>query len=136
MASAAVVPVTNSAWGNRSWLADDPEKRQIDGLFNRVSGGYFATLGIPLVSGRDFDDRRDTPSNVPVAIVNEQFARTAAPGRNAVGLSLTIEQTPTDPERSYVIIGVARNAKYVDLREEIAPTVFLQPRKSRRHVTG
>jgi putative ABC transport system permease protein len=125
VASASVVPVTGSAWGNHAWMADDPGKRQINGLLNRVSAGYFSTLGIPLVSGRDFDDRRDTPSNVLVAIVNEEFARTAAPGGNVVGRTLTIEQTPNDPERSYVIIGVARNAKYVELREEIAPTVFL-----------
>ena len=40
---------------------------------NNVGPGYFATMGIPLVAGRDFD-ARDMPESVPVAIVNEVFA--------------------------------------------------------------
>ena len=47
----------------------------VDAAFNQASSGYFSTLRIPMLAGRDFDDALDTPSAPLVAIVNEAFAR-------------------------------------------------------------
>jgi hypothetical protein len=53
-------------------------------LINRAGAGFFATLGVPFLAGRDFDDR-DTPNSVTVAIVNERFAAKFGGSAAAVG---------------------------------------------------
>jgi len=80
---------------------------------NAVTPGYFATAGIPLVMGDDFDDtmRADTP---PVAIINETMARIAWPGENPIGKRFRFFH-PTDT--LVEVIGVARDAKYRHVHE-------------------
>ncbi len=80
---------------------------------NAVTPGYFATAGIPLVMGRDFDEtvRAD---NSPVAIINETMARIAWPGENPIGKRFRFLQ-PTDP--LVEVIGVARDARYRHVHE-------------------
>jgi predicted permease len=119
-----IVPLGGDSWGNNVWMEGSEPRTVVNSLFNRVGGGYFTTLGIPMLAGRDFSDA-DTPSTPPVAIVNETFARTAAAGTNTVGRRLEVEATPTRPETSYEIVGVVRDAKYLDLRQEPYPVVFL-----------
>ena len=79
--------------------------------WNVVTPGYFATLGIPLVRGRDFAEA-DRAANGDVAILNESFAAALFPGEDPIGRSFTNEG------RSVTVIGVARNAKYRSLGEE------------------
>jgi len=78
--------------------------------WNVVTPGYFATMGIPLVRGRDFADS-DREGGGDVAILNETFAAALFPGQDAVG------RTVTNGDRVVTIIGVARNAKYRTLGE-------------------
>jgi len=78
--------------------------------WNVVTPGYFATMGIPLVRGRDFAES-DRAGTGDVAILNEAFAATLFPGQDAVGRTLTTD------DRVVTIIGVARNAKYRSLGE-------------------
>ncbi|MCP4549337.1 MAG: ABC transporter permease [bacterium] len=80
---------------------------------NAVTPGYFATAGIPLVIGHDFDEtiRADTQL---VAIINETMARIAWPGENPIGKRFRFLQ-PTDP--LIEVIGVARDAKYRHVHE-------------------
>jgi predicted permease len=76
---------------------------------NTVSEGYFGTLGIPLVEGREFleTDREDSAR---VAIINEQFARKYYPGQDPIGKRLQLYS----PDGPFIqIIGVARQTKYV-----------------------
>ena len=87
---------------------------------NVVGLNYFDTLGIPVVQGRDFNvtDKAGSPG---VVIVNEEFAQRYFPNRSAVG-----KRVRTDSEGSYLeIIGVARTAKYRDLREVSLPFVYI-----------
>ena len=56
--------------------------------FNVIAPGYFATLGTPLVAGREFDDR-DTGTSPKVAIVNESFARYFFGDASALGRHVT-----------------------------------------------
>jgi predicted permease len=124
------VPVSGSSWGNRVWLEGTEAPNPIGSLFNRVSSGYFATFGIPLVTGRDFNEF-DTPESGAVAIVNETFVRTVAHGENPIGRQVRRETTPTQPEMSFEIVGVVRDAKYIDLRQLPRPVTFVAASQNR-----
>ena len=61
-----------------------PLAEQATADYQIVSAEYFRALDLPLVEGRAFD-ARDTPSGVPVCIVNEAFVRAHLGGRPAIG---------------------------------------------------
>ena len=112
-------------WGdfsNNSVMGDaDGEGGQTN--LNQVSSGYFNTLQIPLIAGRDFN-QRDTLSSPRVAVVNEEFARRFLNGANPIGktfrMGVWAGQTPT----VYEVVGLVKNTKYQDLREAFTPIVF------------
>jgi putative ABC transport system permease protein len=117
-----VIPLRGRARVN-VWM-DGEDARQAKGTsLSRVSPGYFKTLQIPLLAGRDFDvrDRAGAPN---VAIVNEAFARKFLNGANPVGHRFQVEATPGDPQTPYEIIGMVRDTKYGDLREEFRPIAY------------
>ncbi|HKP35590.1 MAG TPA: ABC transporter permease [Pyrinomonadaceae bacterium] len=91
--------------------------------FNRVSPGYFKTMQIRLLMGRDFN-AGDNQGAANVAIVNEAFTRKFLNGASPVGHRLRLPQSTTDPERVYEIVGLVNDTKYGDLREEFQPIVF------------
>jgi predicted permease len=94
-----------------------------DSLFSRVSPGYFKTLAIPMIAGRDFDGR-DTAESAKVAVVNEAFARELTGGVNPVGARFRRQATPRDPETVFEIVGLVKNTKYLELREGFRPIVY------------
>jgi putative ABC transport system permease protein len=84
-----------------------------------VAPQYFATLGTPLLAGRDFSfEDRGRPR---VAIVNEAMARYYFAGANPIGKYFAFD-ADTQP---YEIVGVAGNAKYQEIREGARRTVYL-----------
>jgi ABC-type antimicrobial peptide transport system permease subunit len=76
------------------------------------------------MAGRDFNDHDDRNSQ-KVAIVNEAFVRKLFNNANAVGQRFWIEATPNEPETPYEVVGVVKNTKYEDLREEFSPIAYL-----------
>ena len=90
--------------------------------FNEVTDGFFATMGTPLLVGRDFDDR-DRPTSQPVAIVNEAMARKFFSGASPLGKALSARRCTTASAPPIEIVGVVKDAKYRELREEILPTI-------------
>ncbi len=74
VASARIVPVSGSGWNEMIQILGQPMKKDMIPWFNRVSAGYFRTMGTPFVAGRDFDEH-DTTSSPEVAIVNEEFCK-------------------------------------------------------------
>jgi predicted permease len=92
--------------------------------FTWVSPGYFQTMEIPLLAGRDFDDR-DTAKSPLVAIVNEAFVRGFLGGVSAVGKIFRTNEQPKYPQATYQIVGVIRDTKYEELREGTPPMVFI-----------
>jgi predicted permease len=130
-ADVSVVPVSGNASGNNVWMETADQPRPVNALFNRVSDAYFSTLRIPLIAGRDFSDA-DTVETPTVAIVNESFVRMVANDEPVLGRRLKVEATPTQAESAYEIVGVVRDAKYLDLRQEPTPVVFLAARQSTR----
>jgi predicted permease len=81
---------------------------------NEVAPEYFRTMGMPLLTGRDFD-ARDVEGAPPVAIVNQSFARYYFPNQNAVGqrFGFRVMNNPGAIE----IIGVVRDTLYADMRQ-------------------
>jgi predicted permease len=123
VALARMVPVDES--GMR--VTFTPSGRQPAGKespvadYNPVSPGYFATLGIPMLEGRDFS-ARDAASAAPVVIVNRALARRYFGTEHAVGRRL-IDFGPSNgsPE----IVGVVGDARYRNLRDEPAPMIYV-----------
>jgi macrolide transport system ATP-binding/permease protein len=87
---------------------------------NNVGPDYFATMGIPILRGRDFDDRDAQPGARPVAVINETMSRRFWPNADAVGQSIQ----PGGNRPPIEIIGVARDIKYYSLAEGPQPYVY------------
>ena len=91
--------------------------------FAWVRPGYFETIGIPLIAGRDFNDL-DTTASRKVIIVNQTFARQNFAGESPIGKAVVSRAEPGYPETLYEIVGVAADVKYSELREEIPPMSY------------
>jgi putative ABC transport system permease protein len=100
--------------------------------FRNVSPGWLETLQIPLVYGRDFLPSEITPVAVQgttgslngAAIVNQTFARAFFHDESVVGKSFD-ELLPYGGRAHFQIVGVARDAKYLSIRENTLPTAYL-----------
>jgi predicted permease len=90
---------------------------------NWIGPNFFATLGIPLLSGREFDSR-DTSTAPKVAIVSEKMAQTYFRGQNPVGRHFAFG-SGNDVHPDIEIVGVAKDSKNTDLRQEIRPLVYI-----------
>jgi len=88
-----------------------------------VSPGYFRTMEIPLLAGRDFDDR-DTEASRRVAVVNQTFVRRFFGTADPMGRSFRTGAEPNYPEAVYEIVGVVQDTKYQALRGDVPPTAF------------
>jgi predicted permease len=91
--------------------------------FTWVSPKYFQTMGIPLLSGREFSDL-DTRTSPRVAIVNETFVHKYLPGQNALGNVIRTTAEPGYPPSEYEIVGVIKDTKYDELREPTPAITF------------
>lgn len=128
--TAAMVPVlSGNSWGSDvtvEGIVPEPDTN-MNSRRNEVGPEYFRTLGIPLLSGREFT-RADALSAPLVAIVNEQFAKKFELGRDAVGkrMGLRGRGGALDME----IVGLARDAKYDQVKQEVPPLFFLPYRQN------
>jgi predicted permease len=84
--------------------------------------GYFSTLGLPLLAGREFS-ARDAIDAPRVIIINENLARTAWPGEDPVGRSLILDYQGGATARE--VVGVVRDARYKGPRSDPAPEIFI-----------
>jgi len=89
-----------------------------------VSDGYFRTLGIPILSGRGFDNR-DGPNTANVAVVNQEFLRRFFPhGENPIGKRILIA-AGTPYQTAVSIVGVSAAIRRVGPGDKRLPQVFL-----------
>ena len=116
-----IVPVSGSGWNNN--IVINGKKYQDIVNFNLVSDGYFRTMGTPLLAGRDFDGR-DRPGPEKSAIVTELFAHKFFAGQDPIGQMFQVDEPPNRPRPLNRIVGVVKDTKYTDLREEFTPLVF------------
>jgi predicted permease len=89
---------------------------------NWVGPGYFSTMGVPLVAGREFT-AADILSSQKVTIVNEEFVKKFKLGRDAVGKMIGSGRGYRSPLDT-VIVGVVRNAKYSQVKGPVPPLFF------------
>jgi len=124
-ALSAVTPVSGSAASTRIEVPDGPPLPELDRIasFHRVSAGWFRTYGTPMLAGRDFMSA-DTADSLPVAIVNETFARRLLGGRHPIGARVRQAQSGR-PFVEREIVGYVKDATYRDLREPIPPTIYI-----------
>ena len=119
---AGILPVSGSVWNERIILGGATQQTLVN--FNNVGANYFQTMGMPLSRGRDFSVA-DSSSSPKVAVVNELFVQTFFSGQSPIGKSFQVESGPGQPQRSFEIIGVVRDAAYTDLRAAIPAQAFL-----------
>jgi predicted permease len=102
-------------WNTAIHVSGHPEfpEKQLHGEENHVGAGYFHTMGIPILEGRDFDER-DLPVSEPVAILNRTFARNLFGNESPVGHRIGYEPPPHDA--NYLIVGECADARVDDLR--------------------
>ena len=84
-----------------------------------VDANYFSTFGVRILSGRTFNsaDRENSPA---VAIVNQKMADMFWPGQDPVGKAIFAGE----PEQKVIVVGVARNGKYLDPDESPQPFLY------------
>ena len=88
---------------------------------NGLAPNFFTAMQLPMLLGRGFTEA-DTQTATRVAVVNQTFVRTYFDGENPVGHIITIGSTPDDRVE---IVGVARDAKYTELRGPTPATIYL-----------
>jgi predicted permease len=119
-----------------------PERRgSSPALGNAIEPGYFATMQIPIVAGRDFGEA-DTAASTPVAIVGEATSRRLWPDGGAIGRQIVVYQSmveaiggqrtarPSNPV-TRTIVGIAKDVKYVSLADATPPPFVYIPLQQR-----
>jgi putative ABC transport system permease protein len=119
VAETLIVPMSYSGWDNNIDVPDGAQRTDV--TFNRVSPGYFRTMETPLLAGRDFNETY-TPKAPRVAIVNESFAHKFFTGESPLG---RVFHDAGKPDQIYQVVGLVKDTKYYDLRENPTPIVFL-----------
>jgi predicted permease len=113
------VPLMGSSWGHGIRIGSTEGSSK----FTWVSPGYFQTMGISLLMGRDFN-QNDTRTSQHVAVVNQTFVRQFAGGGNPIGQTLRTSPEPDYPSTVYEIVGVIQDTQYDDLRGETPAMAF------------
>jgi predicted permease len=109
-----------------------PTGRGAGPWLNATAPGWFETMGMPVVSGRDFE-AGDRVGSRPVAIVNEAFVRRYMPGTQPIGQRVRLGFDPLafDPEigegqrTRHEIVGVVGNAAYTSSRDGMQATMYV-----------
>jgi predicted permease len=123
---ARMTPLSYGSFSSTSIAVDGydvpPEERPTV-EYNEVGPDYFATMGIPLVSGREFT-RADDERGALVAIVNETMAAQFWRGRNPIGERVQVK------DRWMQVVGVAKDSKYRSVRETAKPFFYVPLRQN------
>ena len=117
---------------NRSWGAGVKGHTYKDGEYpdafvRLVSDGYIRSMGIPLIAGRDLDER-DTPSTDQVVLINQTMARKLFPGENAIGQIII-----ADKERR--VVGIVSDVRHLALEQGSGSEMYLPMRQSQDYAS-
>ena len=104
-----------------------PEHPPVNALTNMVSAGYFRSLDIPIVRGRDFA-LVDAAGATPAAIINEALARILWPGEDPIGKRVSFPLpfgVRVAPDPDVTVVGLVPDTKIVSLGESPQPALYL-----------
>ncbi|HXP35096.1 MAG TPA: ABC transporter permease, partial [Chthoniobacterales bacterium] len=121
-----VIPFSYNVFSSSAIEVDGyqpPPNEQPTVEYNQVAEDYFATIGIPIVSGREFT-RTDDENSPPVAIINETMAAKYWPAKNALGQRVKVK------DRWLEIVGIAKNANYRTKLEIPTPFFYVPLRQN------
>lgn len=119
-----IVPLSGNGW-NEDVHFDDAGKDVHEIVdFNRTSPGYFRTMEIAMLQGRDFGPE-NTLNSPAVAIVNETFVRKVLKQQDPLGKIFHVDEGAGVPPSPYQIIGVVEDTKYLSMREDFPATAYL-----------
>lgn len=122
------IPLSLNYSSNYVYVEGQPPERGANTPLSMVSSvglSYFGTMGIPLLSGRDFSERdqKDAPK---VGIINETFARRFFPGNNPTEAAIGKRISFKSLEGPFLkIIGVVKDGKYFNISEEPRPFIYI-----------
>jgi hypothetical protein len=112
--------MSGNGWSNHIYI-NGTLREESEPYFLGVSPGWFETMRIPLISGRDLRPEDRYPN---AAMVNERFAAVFFDRQNPVGRSF--EKMDRDDKRvRFEIVGYVRDARYRDIKEPIRPTIYV-----------
>jgi predicted permease len=132
VAMIAMTPFSGNGWNESFHADDDPAPTGgKDAWLNRVGPGYFETMKTPLLAGRDFTPHDDL-SAPAVAIINEKLARQLYGDSDPIGRRFRYEANAGDVDPTFQVVGLVRNTKYYNLREEDRPIAFLPVAQDQR----
>jgi predicted permease len=122
-AAVQMCAIPGCIWNTAIHVSGHPEisEKLMHGEENRVGAGYFHTLAIPILQGRDFDER-DLPTSQPVAILSHTFARKLFGNESPIGHRIGYETAPHDAD--YLVVGEAGDARVDDLRSLPPPVAY------------
>lgn len=126
VALCSYAPLNVNAWGADIWIEGHPPPGPGDNNFailERVTGGYFAAIGTPIVRGRGISEG-DTAASQHVAVINEAFARKFFRHEDPLGKYFG---RWVGGAGQYQIVGIAKDAHYwmSDLGKSPTPGIFL-----------
>jgi predicted permease len=119
VATSTHVPLDGSTWS----LAIRAGEVEGSSKFTWVGPEYFQTMGVPILAGRDFNDR-DTRTSPCVVVVNQTLVSRFLGAADPVGKTLRTVPEPGYPSAQCEIVGLVKDTKYAGLREEIPPEAF------------
>lgn len=116
--SSALTPISGSMWNQWTYpVGKHAASHEDENVYlNRVSPGYFHTMGTPMLLGRDFSEN-DSPASAKVIILSETTARAFYGTGNPVGKMVGMENEPNKPRDLFQVIGVVKDAKYEALNQ-------------------
>jgi len=129
--TSSLVPLlANSNWHNDVAVQGFESGPDIDSnsAMNEVGAGYFAALGVPILRGREFT-LADQRGSARVAVVNEAFVKKFGLGDDVVGKFMS---TGGRDSLNIQIVGLVKNAKYSDVKDEIPPLYYTPWRQDTR----
>ena len=125
--SSALTPISHTAWNQWTYPVGKHAKSHEDEdvYLNRISPGYFHTMGTPMLLGRDFSDH-DSLAAPKAIILSEITARTFFGTEGPLGKMVAMENEPNKPRDLFQVIGVVKDAKYEALNQAASfKTAFL-----------
>jgi predicted permease len=123
-AQTSYLPLANRAWTLGVHVPNDRGEETGFSRFTYVGPGYFNTMGVRLTSGRDFNDF-DRADSSRVAIVNQTFVHRYVRTPNPIGVRVRTVAEPDIPSEVLEIVGVTRDTKYDNLRQDTPPMTFV-----------